>query len=488
MHASLAALIAGDPHPDRRAPEIARHWAAAGDRHVRRAWQAAAHAAGLAMAAHAAEEATAHYRSALDLLGRDPDATPRNRWDLLVGYADACRWSTRLIEMNEALDEAIGIADALGRPDLVVGAASIAAEGSVWPVRTYGFVNDEVIGAMRRALDQLPTEDSEVRCRLLMLLGGELFYGRRPAEVDALVEESIAMARRLDDRRLLLSVLVYGFSTTWRRGTILARRSMATEAVAIAVEEGDLRTGLLARFLLAAVRLGLGEVTGAVEEEVSAIRRQARDLRLYFLEMATITLSQSLAAMRADEDAILAGEARLHELDPLISIAQKADALRGAILVPQIWGRELSDAESFAEYIENASVPIAPGLTVLLLRKGLRELAAQVWADDEYEMGGDDWFSELHWSFGAEIALELGEPDLAADVYQRLVGLRGQCVISGTGPAHGPADLYLACAAAATGELALATEHADIAAALCLEWDLPQVAQRLDDLRERHGF
>jgi hypothetical protein len=43
-------------------------------------------------------------------------------------------------------------------------------------------------------------------------------------------------------------------------------------------------------------------------------------------------------------------------------------------------------------------------------------------------------------------------------------------------------------AAAATGETALAGEHADTAAELCRAWRLPQVAQRLDDLRERFGF
>jgi DNA-binding SARP family transcriptional activator len=487
MHASLADLLASSPRADQRAPEVARHWAAAGSRHVRRAWRAAAHAARLSMAAHAAEEATAQYRAALDLLATDPDATPRERWDLLVGYADACRWSTRLIEMNDALDEAVAIADELGEPELVVGAASVGAEGAVWPVRSYGHVNAEVVGAMRRALAQLPDEDSEVRCRLLMLLAGELFYSRRPAEIDALVEESVFMARRLGDRRLLLGVLLYGFSSTWRRGTIVARRSMATEAIALAEELGEVRAELLARFLLAAVRIGLGEMDGT-EAEVAAIQRRARDLRLYFLEMATITQSQSWAAMRGDEAGIVAGEARLHELDPLISLSQKADALRGAILVPQIWGRDISDEEAFDDYIANASIPIAPGLTVLLLRKDMAELAEQVWADHDYQMGDDDWYAELHWSFGAEIALELGEPQLGSDLYERLVRLRGQCVISGTGPAHGPADLYLACAAAATGELGLATEHADVAARLCREWDIPQVARRLDDLRDRHGF
>jgi hypothetical protein len=262
---------------------------------------------------------------------------------------------------------------------------------------------------------------------------------------------------------------------------------MATEAVTLAQEVGDLRAELLARFLLAVVRIGLGELDGT-EDEVASIQGQARELRMHFLEMATITLSQSWAAMRGDDARIDANDARLRELDPLISLSQKADALRGALLVPQMWGRDLADPESFGDYLDNASVPIAPGLTVLLLRKGLADLAAGVWASYDYQMGEDDWFAELHWSFGAEIALELGLPELAGDLYERLVRLRGQCVISGTGPAHGPADVYLACAAAAAGELRLATEHADAAAALCRTWDLPQVARRLDDLRERHGF
>jgi DNA-binding SARP family transcriptional activator len=487
MHAAIAELLASSPRAEQRAPEIARHWSSAGSRHVRRAWRAAARAARLAMAAHAAEEAAGQYRSALDLLATDPDATPRVRWDLLVGYADACRWSTRLVEMNDALDEAILIADALGEPELVVGAASIAADGSVWQVRAYGHVNEAVVDAMRRALAALPGEDSEVRCRLLMLLAGELFYSRRPAESDALVEESVAMARRLGYPRLLLGVLLYGFSTIWRRGTIVARRSMAIEALALAKEQGDVRSELLARFLLASVRIGLGELDG-IEAEVASIQEQARELRLYFLEMATLTQTQSWAAMRGDEAGVVWGETRLYELAPLISLAQKADALRGAILVPQLWGWELRHAEAFDEYAANSGVAIEPGLTVLLLRKGMRELAEQIWAGHDYQIGDDDWFAELHWSFGAEVALELGESQLGADLYQRLVRLRGQCIIAGTGPAHGPADLYLACAAAATGELALATEHADVAARLCEAWGLRRAVQVLDDLRERHGF
>jgi DNA-binding SARP family transcriptional activator len=487
MHATVAEIVAASPDAKNRASEVARHWAAAGSRYVHKAWRAAAYAANVAMAAHGTEEAAAHYRSALDLLAQDPAATPRQRWDLLVGYADACRWSTRLLEMTEALDEAIGIADELDDPELVMGAASVAADGSVWQVRPYGFVNEDVVAALRRALERLPEEDSEVRCRLLVLLAGELFYSWRPTEIDALVEESLAMARRLGDRRLLLSVLTYGFSTRWRRETVEPRRAMVLEAIELAREEGDVPAELLNRFLLATLRCGLGDLDG-VEDEVATIRASARERRLYFLEMATITFSQSWAAMRGDVAGILAGESRLRELDPLISLSQKADALQGALLVPQVWGHSMGEPEDFVQYVAHANVPIAPGLTALLLRTGMDDLARQVWADADYEIGHDNWFSELHWSFGAEVALELGDPTLGSRLYERLLPLRGQCVISGTGPAHGPADLYLACAAAATGERALATEHADLAALKCVEWDVPQVAQRLDDLRERYGF
>jgi hypothetical protein len=262
---------------------------------------------------------------------------------------------------------------------------------------------------------------------------------------------------------------------------------MALEAIDLAREQGDAVAELLNRFLIATLRCALGDLAG-VEAEVAAISASARERRMYFLEMATITFSQSWAAMRGDEVGIVAGEARLRELDPLISLSQKADALQGALLVPQVWGHPMGEPDDFVQYAAHANVPISPGLTVLLLRSGMADVAADVWADADYQLGDDNWFSELHWSFGAEVALELGDADLGAQVYERLVGLRGQCIISGTGPAHGPADLYLACAAAAAGELALATEHADVAADLCVAWDVPQVAQRLDDLRERHSF
>jgi hypothetical protein len=192
--------------------------------------------------------------------------------------------------------------------------------------------------------------------------------------------------------------------------------------------------------------------------------------------------------MRGDTAAIETLTARLFELDPLISLSKKADALQGALLEPQLWGGEMAPVERFLGFVDEVNVPIVPGVTVVLLRHGHTEVAQQLWASWEPDFGSDNWFTELLWAFCAEIALGLGLPDLGADVYARLLPLRAQCIISGTGPAHGPADVYLALAAAAAGEPAVAAEHADAALARCAAWDVPQVARWLGDLRERHGF
>jgi hypothetical protein len=59
---------------------------------------------------------------------------------------------------------------------------------------------------------------------------------------------------------------------------------------------------------------------------------------------------------------------------------------------------------------------------------------------------------------------------------------------SGSGTVIGPVDTFLAMAALATGERDLATRHADDAARLCVEWEIPLAASWLAARREKHGF
>ncbi|HET7684506.1 MAG TPA: BTAD domain-containing putative transcriptional regulator [Marmoricola sp.] len=487
MHARVAELVAGTADAPQRAAEIARHWAAAGKRQVRNAWQSAAGAGAVALEWHGAEEAAEHYAAALALQSEDRTATARERFDVLLGYADACRWSTRMVEMTEAADEAILLAEGLDRPDLLVRATTVETAGAVWPVRVYGAVNADVVAAMRSTLAALPRDDSELRCRLLLALAGELYYAGAERELDALVEEGVAMARRLGEPALLLDMLQAAAVARWRRSVIEDRLADAQEATDLAHAIDDEQAYLVSRFLAATARCALGRVDG-LGEELGAIIAESRANRMYFVEMAALGLDTSWASMTGDVARVDANAARLGELDDVISLAHKADGLVGALLVPAFWLDRDPAPARVEEYLEKAHVPVEPGYVVLLLRKDQADMAREVWAGTSYDVARDNWYSEMNWALGAEIALGLGDRELAAQVYERLLPLQGGCIISGTGPAHGPVHAYLALAAAAVGESTLARGHADVAAGQCAAWGLPQVAQWLDDLRERHAF
>lgn len=489
LHATLAGLVEASPSAAGRAAEAARHWAAAGPRHVRRAWQAAADAGALAMEAHATDEATRHLGAALDLQARDPEGTQRERYDLLVAYADACRWSTRRLEMSQAADEATLIAGALGDPELVVAAATIPTLDALWPVRPYGEVNREVIAVMREALAILPAGSSaESRCRLQLALASELYFAGVNDEVDALVAAARAAGRASGDTGLLATTLYGGTVARWRRGTAEQRLPVLEEAVALATDLDDVRLRTNARFLLANVRCELGRIDG-LEEELADLVEISRAERMYFAELTTLTMVHSWDAMRGDDAALTANWTRLVELDAAISMAHKADALQGAAMYRPLWNPDVeAPLEAIHGFLATSAIPLGPVAVVLLLRSGRRTLAEEIWDPTTYDLTMDDWFTPIYWATGAEAALELGSPRIGAALYDRMSPYAGSCVVSGSNPAIGPYHAYLALAAAAAGETAIATTHADAALEQIREWRIPAVERWLLGLRDRHSF
>jgi hypothetical protein len=491
MHARLAELVelveSAPGARSTRASEIARHWAAAGERHVDRAWRAAAHAGEVALRAHAPEESARHYAAALELVGRDGTATDRDRYHLHLGRARASRWSTRLVEMTEAVDQAIRIGAGLGEPELVVHAIAIISAGSIWPWRRYGEVSDQAVAAIRRALAGTGSADSEVRCRLLMGLAREQYYTHDWHEVDALVDEAVAMARRLGDTGLLIEMLQAAYAAVWRRATTDLRRSWADESIALAAEAGLTDGVITGRFMTACARFSVGELEG-LPEELAAVAAEARRERLYFVELATEALLSSWAVIRDDSAEFGRSAARLCELDDIVSLANKADAIQGALLFPMLWNSEPPAMDQASGFVEAANVPVEATLAMLLIRKGLLAEARAVWARIGHEPEVGNWYAEAHQAILAEVALGLGEPDLGARVYQLLLPLQGGMVISGSGPVLAPVDAELAVSAAAAGERRLAAEHADRALEQCAAWGLPVVSRWLTGLREQHGF
>ena len=103
-------------------------------------------------------------------------------------------------------------------------------------------------------------------------------------------------------------------------------------------------------------------------------------------------------------------------------------------------------------------------------------------------LDADTFAASMDLSIGAEAALVLHRPQLAADVYPLLLPLAGRIACAGIAGPVGPVDAYLALAAAAVGETGLAAGHAEAALRQCEDWRMPPVAAWLTDLRERFAF
>jgi DNA-binding SARP family transcriptional activator len=492
LHALIAGMVEEAPDAATRAPEIARHWAAAGPRHVGRAWRAAARAGAHALSAHAADEAAGHLDTALALHAEDPAGTSRERYDLLVEYAAACRWSTQRLEMHRASDEATLLAGELGDPELVVRAASVPVDDALWPARRYGESNDEVVAVIRQTLATLPVEDSTLRCRLLLALASESYYVARPAETDRIIEEAVGMARRLADASgdvvLLAEALLACVVAWWRPDRAVERAAMLEECRQLAEEAGEDRLEVNARCLLASARCELGDVDG-IDEELAGLADMARAHRLYFAELILVCHAHSWSAMRGDVAAIQWQVARLVELDEQLSMVHKEDSVQGALLYVPLWDRNAPPLDDMVQaFLGATSLPLVTAAVALFLRQGRTDLARATWAGHTFDADTLNWYSPVYWAFSAEAALGLDDPAVGAAVYGNLRPYRGRCVMSGTNPALGPVDAYLAVAAAAAGDTALATEVADRALEQLRTWRIPQVEKWFLGLRDQHGF
>ena len=138
---------------------------------------------------------------------------------------------------------------------------------------------------LRNILRQVAFSDSEVRCRVMLALAGELYYADAPQEIEALTEQGLAMARRIDDAALLVWATTAAYQATWKPSTAELRYRWMTEALAAAIATGDARAEAVSRFLLA----GAAQETGRIDEmreHLESSRSLALQYRLATVEVA----------------------------------------------------------------------------------------------------------------------------------------------------------------------------------------------------------
>ena len=391
--------------------------------------------------------------------------------------------------MLPCAEEAIALArreDDLGR---LAAAAAASTDGSVWMPQQWDVVPEDTIDDLRWAMGELPPGDSADRCRVMLALAVMLYYDpSTEAEVTALVEEGVAMARRIGDAELLAWATQTAWKALWTPTHADARLALARESLAATHQAGDPDGEVVASVLLTGNLLELGDRTAYVDA-ASATARLAARRRNSYAQVALTWIDLSLASLRRDLPAVerIAGE--LHALRPRRNAGNEALHLMGIHLVSHMWD------ERIGELIEpiTAAMAVADNdmaADVLLLataRAGDPErLRAQLLTPVTHRV--DNWSSTSTWCSVAEAAAIAGDVLLAEQMASRLSPLHGRIAISGISTVMGPVDGYLALALAATDRRAQAAEVAERARAQADEWGFAAYAEGVGEQRDRVGF
>jgi DNA-binding SARP family transcriptional activator len=484
VHARVAeALPAGPGHES----ELARHWLAAGPSYAAPAWRAARAAAEQSSALHDHERASRLLTAARERLDHDDSATLRDRYDVLLALVDAYRWTAMGPQLVATAEEAIAVAEEIGDVTLLARAAISTTHGVLWQSGPYGEVHEGVIAALERCLVELPPDDVTNRCRVLLGLAIELYYGSPYDRRAALVAEALALAEAADDPALQLEAHQAACIALWSPRNAAERLAHAEAGHALALRLGDERAAVVTGCLRCVQYSETGRPAD-MWAEYPRVRAEAERLRLPFgmIVLDVLVLPWLAMAGRFDEcDELLAG---IQRLDAQMSLEQAGDAVASAMLSLARWQDRTGDVVPVFQEMATGPYPVNASVAAMMWHAGRAE-EAQAWLETHpAELDHDNWFSSLAWAHSAEAALFSGDADLGARVAGLLAPFVGESVRCGSAVASGPVDLYLALALEAAGDHDAATRHADRAAELCKDWEIPLVGDWLERVRADHGF
>ncbi len=495
LHAQVAHALADDTvsaglvSREERVAELARHWLAAGPTHVGRAWRAAADAAALARRTFSWVEAEELVSAALDAHRRDPLGTTAERIDLLLTRARDCRPLAEWDQVLPCAAEAIALARREEDLPRLAAAAAATTDGSVWMPQMWREVPEDTIEDLRWGLAELAHADSPERCRVMLALAVMLYYDPDgQAELHALAEEGVAMARRLGDPGLLGWATLAAWKALWTPAHAELRLELARECLAATREAADPDAEAVAWILLTGSLLELGDREGYLEAAAATARLAARRRNSYAV-VALRWIELSLASLRRDDAEVGRVAAELHALRPRRNPGLEALHLMGIHLVSRLWDERIAEVvDPIAEAIAVSGDDLAEDVLVLALaRTGDRDrLRAQLTTPVSHPV--DNWGSPSTWCTLAEAAAVAGDVRLAEETVMLLTPLRGRMALSGISTLMGPVAGFLALALATAGRRQEAAEAADLALAQSAEWGFSAYAAWLAAHRDRLSF
>ncbi len=484
-HAAIVTALerAGDPRGGTLATELAEHaYRALPEVPRQRVLELLLTASEEACGRLAAAEVAVHLERALTLV---PDDDLDQRAEVALDLAETqqaagdLRAARRVYEGEVDRARTRGATRHLLRAVLGLHALGIPDPDEDW-VREVELL-DEALAVAERDLPAHLGDDPSLAALHVQVLAasGRVRAHRRHRDPDAeaRTERAVRSARDLGDDVALAAALLARHDVIWCPGTAEERLLLADEIEEVADRADDVATSLQACLLRMVALLELGDPSAL--DVHAQLTRRAEEERLpryrYLARSRAGTLAtlrgQAAEACAAIDEALALGE-RLEEVD------------RHRLWLEQRWALALqlgdpAEAERFAARYDGfndsyGDVTRAVGAAAKgwstetdRLRATYRRLVELM---DEYP--GLFHASMLHAQ--ARVAIAVGDPELCADVRERLTPLRGLwAVVAGGGTVYGPFDLW-------RGELAAVEGDRD-AAIDALEAAIEQ-ADRLDAL------
>ncbi len=462
LHLRIAqALEAVDePRHGRVLADLAHHFAAAAP--IGGAAQAVEYnllAAKAASAALAYDEATVRLRTALQM--GVPDE--RQRAEILLEEGTALFRAGRSLDSLQSFRQAAEIARELGEGKLLARAA-IGFETSCWRP---GLTDEGARELLQEASAALAREDSTLRVGLLASLARALEFEGDSDQAALARADAIAMARRIDDRPGLATVLV---GIYWARATtsLAEALEMLGEARDLAEEMGDVEGQAEATQWRVSALMALGEIVPAREELAIALD-MAKSTRQPFMLHVTEHYRSALALLKGQLAEADAAAERSREWGQLL-VGRDASSVYGI----QMFGvrREQGRLAELAPVIrvlaagDRGGGAWRPGLAAMLAELAMEE---QVRGElDRVQAEGLDPLREGLWlaslTYLADAAGAVAHQGVASLVYPLLAPLAGRNVMIGHGVAcYGAADRYLGMLAATLGDTDDAASHFEAA-------------------------
>ena len=360
----------------------------------------------------------------------------------------------------EAFRAAVQIARDLGDAQMLATAA-VGFEEACWRP---GIADAGAVELLEEASLALGEEDAKLRVMLLAGLGrAHAFTGNYAASAAARASAT-AMARRLDDRLGLATVLMRSY---WSRGeeSLEETLDMLTEAVDLAAELGDSDLLTEAMEWRIAGLIALGDLHTARREQVT-VHAMAERLRqpftLHVAEHYAATIALCVGRLAEAEAAARRVRTSGAGCSPVATPRASTASRCSASVASRVGWPSWRGVTRLLAAGERSSRAWRPGLAALLAELGMHEEArrelALVRQDGFDSLRASLWLASL--TYLADACAAVGDTELASLVYAELAPLTGANVMIGHGVSfYGAADRYLGLLAATLGDHDRAIEH-----------------------------